>query len=256
MFTLSARGKRARTPLPSFLARHYPDVPLAQVDSVFGFAGPCSLYGGRPYFGRELSDRDIETLYELGIGLRLPLTNHYVDDEEYDRCADFLQRYHRPGNSAIVVCDRLAERLRADFPAYRLEASVIKNVDDERKLARALERYDTVVLPMERNDDLDFLARIGPKDRLRLFANAGCAYNCPAHSCYRNISRLNKSFCSGNPLLALGALVRFPFTIGCSRAKIERAKLGVKDFDVPRLQALGFTRFKMLRGHAIRKSCR
>ena len=77
-FTISVRGKVAEIPILGFLARNYPDIPYDQIDSVFGFLEKSTLYGGRPFTEPQISDEDVGKLYSVGIGVRIPFTNHYV----------------------------------------------------------------------------------------------------------------------------------------------------------------------------------
>ena len=65
-----------------------------------------------------------------------------------------------------------------------IDASFIKNIKTHRKTNDVLELYDSVVLPMRLNKDFDFLEKIEAKDRITLFANAGCALTCPSKLCY------------------------------------------------------------------------
>lgn len=205
---------------------------MAQVDSVFGFVEPCTLYGGRPYSQPELSPGDVRTLHDCCIGLRLPLSNQSIDREEYERYLPLLDRYHESGNSVIAVKDELATWIRADFPRYEIEASVIKDINSHDKLNRAFDLYDTVVLPMRFSQDAEFLDRIDDKRRVTLFANAGCALNCPSKICYPSIAKANK------------------FTgeaTACSFSLKPREMYGMLMFDLQALADLGFTRFKLLR---------
>ncbi|HYD89547.1 MAG TPA: hypothetical protein VEA80_18855 [Vitreimonas sp.] len=231
-YTISGRGKNNQTPVGVFLARSFGHIPHPEIDSLFGFAEYTPLYGGRIFGQPEFSPRDVEELYQLGIALRLPLTNHYVDKEEYLQSRQLLEKYHRPGNAAIVTNDNLARWIRRDFPEYRIEASVIKNVKSYARIEAAFELYDTVVLPMELNENEAFLAGAPKKERITLFANAGCALTCPSKICYVSISKLNK-----------GRGGQFK----CSQTVKERELRGMVDFDLDRLQALGYSRFKLLR---------
>ena len=104
----------------------------------------------------ELSERDVMQLNNAGIGLRIPLTNHDAELQEYKSYRPFLEKYHRSVNSVIVTNDDLAEWIRADFPDFDIEASVIKNIDNHKKLESALKYYDTAVLPMPCNQDPEF----------------------------------------------------------------------------------------------------
>ncbi|HFD80760.1 MAG TPA: hypothetical protein ENK05_10285 [Gammaproteobacteria bacterium] len=232
-FTISVRGKTEDIPILPFLARNYPQVPHADIDSVFGFLERSTLYGGRPFFERQISDADVEKLYSVGIGVRMPLTNSYVEREEYEQNRPLLEKYHRQGNAVIVTVDDLARWIREDFPLYRIEASVIKNINSYDAIYDAFDLYDTVVLPMKFCQDPDFLVKIEHKERITLFANAGCALTCPSKICYPSISKINK--------------YRGDAEFKCSQTLKYRERHGMVDFDLEELQALGFSRFKLLR---------
>ncbi len=233
-FTVSARGKLAAMPIQMFIKQHFGDVPVAQIDSFFGFTTDRStLYGGRIYARTEISDYDLRVMYGMGIGLRLPMTNHEASPEEYAANVPLFEKHHRRGNSVIVTNDNLARWLRRDFPEYRIEASVIKNIDTLAKIDKAARLYDSIILPMSSNEDEAFLAAIGNKDQITLFANAGCALTCPSKICYPSISKANKT---GDPTL-----------FRCSQQLKYRELLGMQDFDLDRLESLGFHRFKLLR---------
>jgi hypothetical protein len=118
------------------------------------------------------------------------------------------------------------------FPDYHIDASVIKNIKTHRKINEALESYDSVVLPMRLNEDFDFLEKIEAKDRITLFANAGCALTCPSKLCYPSISKINK-----------GKGGEFQ----CSQPIKDRELLGMVDFPLQPYIDRGFHRFKLLR---------
>ncbi|MBI3437837.1 MAG: hypothetical protein HY054_04160 [Proteobacteria bacterium] len=230
-FTISGRGKPQEMPILPFLSGHF-RVPLEDVDSVFGFVEESTLYGGRIFQAPELSENDVEALYGAGIGVRLPLSNHFVTRDEYEAATPFLGKYHREKNAVIITNDDLARWVREDFPLYRIEASVIKNLRSYNRITAALDLYDTVVLPMELNQDENFLRSAPSKERITLFANAGCALTCPSKICYVSISKINKT---GEGYF------------NCSQNLKPRALDGMVDFDLDTLQDLGFSRFKLLR---------
>jgi hypothetical protein len=232
-FTISARGKASAIPIQKFIKDNYGHIPLEQIDSFFGFTEASTLYGGRIFTTTELSRYDVRSLYNMNINVRLPITNHTATPQEYKDNLPFLEKYHRPGNSLIITNDALAKWIRNDFPDYRLEASVIKNINTLKKVDEAFAIYDTVILPMASNDDEELLRAIDNKKNVTLFANAGCAYTCPAKICYPSISKANKT---GD-----GSLFR------CSQKLKERNTIGMLDFDLAYLQSLGFERFKLLR---------
>ena len=232
-FTISARGKPAAAPIHRFIKDSFSDIPIEQIESFFGFTEPRTLHGGRVFNGAELSRYDLRSLYKLGINLRIPLTNHYATEAEYTSCLPFLEKHYRPRNSVIITNDNLANWIRADFPAYRVEASVIKNINTLAKVEKAYKIYDTVILPMESNEDEEFLLSIPGKERVMLFANAGCAMTCPSKICYTSVSKVNKD----------GDISLWQ----CSQSLKPRDMFGMLDFDLEYLQDLGFHRFKLLR---------
>ncbi len=232
-FTISARGKPAAAPIHKFIKDSFSDIPIEQIESFFGFTEPLTLYGGRVFNGAELSRYDLRSLYKLGINLRIPLTNHYATEAEYTSCLPFLEKHYRPRNSVIITNDNLANWIRADFPAYRVEASVIKNINTLAKVEKAYKIYDTVILPMESNEDEEFLLSIPGKERVMLFANAGSAMTCPSKICYTSVSKVNKD----------GDISLWQ----CSQSLKPRDMFGMLDFDLEYLQDLGFHRFKLLR---------
>ncbi len=236
-YSVSCRGKMSGEDMGAFLSANFPEIPLAEMDSVFGFVEQTTLYGGRQFISPELSDKDIVFLAAQGVGVKLPLSNHYASEEEYAESRSLLEKYHRRGNAAVVVNDDLARWLRRDFPLYLIEASVIKDIRSHEEIRHALELYDTVVLPMDLNNNLRFLEAIAAKDHIRLFTNGGCAYNCPLKLCYKSISRFNK--------------YAEPAEFMCSQATLYRPQLGVLNFDLERLRQLGFSKFKSLRSKGL-----
>ena len=232
-FTVSARGKAAAVPIQQFIRKNYRELPRDQIDSFFGFTEASTLYGGRFFYSTELSRYDVRSLYGMNINVRLPLPNHHASPEEYEENLPFLEKYHRKGNSLIITNDELAGWIRTDFPNYKLEASVIKNINSLAKVEAAFMTYDTVILPMSSNDDEELLKAIENKKDITLFANAGCAYTCPSKICYPSISKANKT---GDHDL-----------FRCSQKLKERNTIGMYDFDLDHLQDLGFERFKLLR---------
>lgn len=256
IYTISVRGKNEKQPIDEFLKECYPSIPFHKIDSVFGFVEPTSLYSGRAFLKRQISDNDYEILKKNNIGLRLPFTNHYCSEEEYEKNKPLLKKYHRKGNSIITTNEDLAKWIRRDYPEYGIEASILKNIDTKEAIAGALKIYDTVVLPMNVNHKTNFLKEIEPKDRITLFGNAGCALSCPDRICYDYISKQNK---------ILTRKSKYPrywhFMIHialkrnwCSNMLHPRKLHGVKDFNLDELSSLGFTRFKMLRENKERQS--
>jgi hypothetical protein len=236
--TISARSKSPTISAQNFLAQNFASIPLGNIDSIFGFSAPCRMYGGRQFVLPEISDADLDWLYANGIGYRIPLTNHFIDDEMYQEGKKFLQKHHRKGNSIILFREDIAARIKEDFPLYSIECSVIKEVNSLEKLEKALEIFDTVVpLPEVFNDNFPLLASLSQevKDRVRLFISMGCSYNCPARICYSSFSKINRG----------DAGAKFE----CSQMDNRKNYVpnGMTFFDMDEYINMGFSKFKMLR---------
>jgi len=234
-FIVSARRLPENISVSTYLKIYYTYLRQEQIDSVFGFAlDYLPLYGGRSRLrGKLLKQRHLTQLYGLGIHLSLTLSNHYFSEETYESSCRILERLHRRGNSITCVNDTLALRIRKDFPRFSITASLIKELDTLDKVEKALQIYDHVVIPMEKNDDDVFLNALPEKTRIVLFANAGCAYNCPARICYLSISRQFAS--QGKYQIS-----------ACSKDRIKRDGMPPLFFDIEKFEGMGFRRFKLI----------
>ena len=215
------------------------------IDSVFGQTEEhCPLYGGRPAETPEMFEKDIEWIYDKGIGLKLTLQNKFITDDKYKESKPFLKEYHRKGNAVITATDKLAEYIRNDFPDYKIEASCIQDITDNEHYEKVVAKnlYDTIVLPIHSNDDLKFIESIKRKDLLRLFMNIECSYNCPSKVCYGTTSKINreekrKFMCS---LIHLG-MERSFYNDDINWSEFY--------FDLPMYEKMGISKFKLVAPH-------
>lgn len=232
-FSVSSRLIRNEINALKYLQFLYVYLEISQIKTVFGSTTDFSdFYGGRVYSAnKSLTNEHIELLSDNNINIALTLTNHFFSEEIYLNNKLFLEKYHKEGNVIICTSDELAKKIRKDFPLYKLRASIIKNANTLNKVNKALELYDDVVIPMDMNDDDDFLESLPEKSRIMLFANASCAYDCPARSCYADISKRNTSQ---------------SLKINCTRKKIGTLESAFYFFDVEKFHKMGFTNFKMI----------
>jgi len=164
------------------------------IDYAFGFVeGTTSLYGGRVVEGVNLTKVDVYWLYDHNIGVKITLSSKIFNDDVYKESSKFLQHYQRKGNAVITFTDELAKRIKEDFPDYEIEASCIQDIVTPDKLKKkiSLGVYDTIVLPIHMNDDIEFLKKIKDKEQIRLFINAECSYTCPKKVCYNLTAKIN-----------------------------------------------------------------
>jgi len=221
----------------AFLEQWYGFIPLKHIKDTFGFLeGFTELYGGRPYLpNKVLSHRDVAELYDMGIGVKLCLQNHFITQEDCEANRAFLAKYHRKGNVIICVSEILARFVKTEFPDYVVEASIIKEVHNLEAIQKCLELFDLFTLPPGANDDLDFLASLPQKDRIIVFGNARCLYHCNLRTCYQNNSVRIKRI--SNPEFGT-------FLPNCSLDAPRQSEYTV--FDLNRLYAMGFRRFKWI----------
>ncbi len=168
------------------------------IDYAFGVVeGVSTLWGGRAQIAGhgdlELTKVDEYWLYDHNIGVKLPFTTKVFNDELYNKSLDILKWYHRKGNAIITYHDELGRRIKEDFPDYKIEASCIQDINNIEKWNEkiSLGIYDEIVLPIHLNDDIEFLKSIKEKEKLRLFLNVECSYNCPQKVCYGVTSKIN-----------------------------------------------------------------
>jgi len=218
------------------------------IDYAFGVVeGYSPLKGGRitPEGGFNITKLDIYWLYDHNIGIKMPLSSKTFSDDMYKESLDVLKRYHRKGNGIIVSTDKLAECIKNDFPDYKIEASCIQDITDnkhyEKKVALGL--YDTIVLPIHSNDDMKFIESIKRKDLLRLFMNVECSYNCPSKVCYNTTSIYNKDSASGT---ATKMQCSF-YDLGLERTFYnDDINWSEFYFDLPMYEKMGISNFKLV----------
>lgn len=235
-YSVTARRKPADLSMGGFISQNF-SAYLGKIDSVFGAVEKMKLYGGRTFLKPDLTAADIQWVYNNNLGYRITVSTVTCSEDEYQSERPFFEKYHRHGNSTIIANDNLARWVKRDFPSYTVEASAVKWIATLNKVEEALKLYDQVILPAYCNDYPDFLKSIKEKNRIRLFANAGCAYNCPARTCYGAISKQNRAT----------SWQEFGANSGvCSKETIPREDLGFVEFDIEKFKAMGFSMFKVL----------
>lgn len=234
-YTVSGRHFGPRIRVQSYLRAFFPYIDAAQVESLFAFVNThAPLYGGR-VFQKEFALRPehLAEMAAMDIRLSLPMTNHFFDRQAYEASLPVLAAHHQRGNSVILLDDEFARQVRQDFPLYTRKGSVNKRLLSPRTFAKAFDLYDIVVLPMEWNEDVERLKELEHKDRIQIFANASCAYTCPAKVCYRSVSRINRGEAP-------------PQSYECSQTDVFRELYGTVFFDIERFAELGYTSFKLV----------
>ena len=190
------------------------------------------------------------------MGLRIPFSNHFANDRELERNRHLFEKYHEKGNSLIVTNDYLAQWVKTHYPLYQVEASMLREVETQQDIEDSLMIYDTVVLPMNLNNNPELLEKIKDKHRITLFGNAGCALTCPDRICYQHISKYNKTLAPDKKLSHyFYFFLHFGLKQDWCTNKLKPRKLhGLHDFDLDLFYEMGFRRFKLLRQNLKKKT--
>ena len=216
------------------------------IDYAFGTVeGDTKLWGGRTneFGGQNITKLDEYWLYDHNIGVKMTLSTKTFNDDMYNESEFFLKYYHRKGNAIITSVDELAKRIKEDYPDYNIEASCIQDIDNTEKLEKkmSLGVYDTIVLPIHMNDDIEFLESIEDKEKIRMFLNVECSYNCPKKVCYGVTGKINagekeldKFMCSYHDL-------NMPRTFYNDEINWNEFY-----FDLSKLDKMGFNKYKLV----------
>ena len=231
--------QRSHAKIHSGLKFDYDDI-----DYAFGTTEDYNpLWGGRMLTGANLTRVDLYWLYDKGIGYKATMSSRFMSETDYEDSEAMLKEHHREGNAIITAIDKLARRIKNDFPKYKVEASAVMDITTEEHLNKVIDTdlYDTIVLPICANDDTKFLKSIKNKDQIRLFINAECSYTCPKKVCYGTISQINKE-------------TRDPNEMMCSHYDLKMPRTFYDDsvdwmnfyFDKDKFDKMGFSNYKLL----------
>lgn len=231
MYSLSARDKPALYHISDFLTKF--NVDIKDIDYIFGFVEKTQMYGGRAFYYPELSNNDLKWMRENNIGYKIPLQNMFITKDTYKRSFDFLSKYHNADNAIVLYNDSIASLIRKDFPNYKLEASVIKNINTIDKIKKACELYDTIVPdPKWLNENIDVIPE-NLRNKIRVFLAVRCLYDCTSRICYPSVSRFNIN--NSAPLRCSKMIMQnFP-------TKVFTYRFNVNDYLVR-----GYSKFKMI----------
>ncbi|MDP3044776.1 MAG: hypothetical protein Q8N93_05105, partial [Bacillota bacterium] len=225
--------------------KHYYAMDLGLISSVYDAPGGLAWEGGRVATARislEEAVRRVKTYNERGIGFNIPFSNVLLTerDLEDEYCNWFLEQCQSEQNGVIVASDLLRNRVRKNYPAYRLITSICFCRTDLKFYLKAQDEYDLVVLHPDLNRDLKFISQLDTS-RLEVLVNEDCFYLCPNRlQHYKNISEIILS----------NQRVFYKERPGClSEVMFERNRFGgellLSQGDIDRLEALGVRHFKL-----------
>ena len=178
----------------------YDDVRIGSIYGEF----PSSLWNGGRVLGGIFPEDQIRFVAEqfnsVGIALRFTSTNplinqSHLDDEHCNRCLALTERNDNL-NGVIVVSPILEKYIRKKYPHFQIISSTCKQIRDFDALCEEIEKYDTVVLDYNFNNNWEVLEKLPHKEKIEILVNAVCVPNCPRRKAhYQYLARTQMAYC-------------------------------------------------------------
>ena len=169
--------------------------PEAKVKYVYGCLPNMIWNGGGFMDGVPEHNLDylcaMRDFYEKNnIILRFTLTNPLLEETDvYDRyCNEMLKLFDNGINEIIVNSPILERYLRDKFPNYKLTKSITAAKEDY-DFVKALDNYESIVLPRRHNRNWELLDSI-PEDKrskIEILADESCPVDCPRLYTHYNV---------------------------------------------------------------------
>jgi len=222
----------------------------------------CKWNGGRINRNVFYKKNRADFYYKNKIGIALTFTNPDI----FLKCPvgnDLLEKFHREGNTIILINDELREYIRDKYPKYKLtysitgidKISVPMSDSDFERYKKLEEKYDLIVPRSEHIFD-DRFKDLDPS-KYEIMLNDTCIYNCPHYTeHFKRIAKQN--LVNGNPWEIFGEkscldveecwLPRFNFNIGDKKAMKEQGNnygMDLKKNQIERLINVGIKNLKI-----------
>lgn len=158
------------------------------IASIYDSFPGCKWNGGRIInFKYSLPTEDnikntIKAFNDKNIPCRFTFTNNKIEEEDLnDIIGNFLLQYcNNSINQILVSSEILEEKIRKEFPSYKIVSSTTKNIKDVLLLNKELEKnYFLVVPDIFFNNNFFLLDQINHKEKCEILLNDTCYYNCP-----------------------------------------------------------------------------
>lgn len=168
-----------------------------QFASFFG-EFPTSLWnGGRPsnYDQCDASyvKNVIKAVNAKGIPVRYTYTNMLLTEEDLqDPYCNFCMKAGDNGMNEVMIFSPILEKyIRENYPGYKLNSSICKEIRDINLVNEELKKdYYLVVLDYNFNNKFEELKKIEDKARCEILVNTLCIPNCPRRGKhYENIAK-------------------------------------------------------------------
>lgn len=160
---------------------------------IYGTPNGVEFGGGRrtnpPENFNGMTNRQIFDSYmNLGIGIRLSLSNHLLKPEQYKekKINSILNYLNNFNNNGVIICDdNLNDYIKENYPKLQRICSVIRPAIDvgwgnetSDFYDNLCEKYDLVVVNCGFAKDLNEINKLKYKDQIEVLVNTRCTLNC------------------------------------------------------------------------------
>ena len=168
-----------------------------QFASFFG-EFPTSLWnGGRPSNYDQCDANYVKNVIKAvnakGIPVRYTYTNMLLTEEDLqDPYCNFCMKAGDNGMNEVMIFSPILEKyIRENYPGYKLNSSICKEIRDINLVNEELKKdYYLVVLDYNFNNKFEELKKIEDKARCEILVNTLCIPNCPRRGKhYENIAK-------------------------------------------------------------------
>lgn len=167
-----------------------------EIGSCFG-EFPMSLWnGGRLSKGDQCDALFVKTVVKsfngVGVPVRYTYTNPLIEEKDLDDvyCNFCMKAADNGMNEVMVTSPILEEYIRKNYPSYKINSSICKEIKDADQLNAEINKdYKYVVLDYNLNGNWDFISKIEHPEKLEILVNSLCVPNCPRRADhYKNVA--------------------------------------------------------------------
>jgi len=229
-------------PIMKFLSRYTGDADITVYDGI----NKCKWNGGRINRDIEYSDGVINYYCKKNIGVALTFTNHNIDLNDPVGIS-LLEKFHREGNSIILINEDLRLFIRNNYPKYKLIYSITgmgnmgiplapQDIRDYKKLGF---KYDWIVPRYEHIFDDN--AHLLDTSKWEVMLNDTCIWKCKHYDAhFKAIADMNTKGLPYDPA------VEECWIEGFDPNKPSKYKcMDIDTYHIDKLKALGVTAFKI-----------
>lgn len=166
------------------------DIPFQYI---YGTPNGIIFGGGRKTnppenFGGMTNRQIFDSYMNLGVGIRLSLSNHLLKPEQYEekQINTILNYLNNFANNGVIICDdNFNDYIKENYPNLQRICSVIRPAitvgwgnETSDFYDELCEKYDIVVVSCGFAKEIDQIDQLKYKDKIEVLVNTRCTLNC------------------------------------------------------------------------------